>query len=1045
VRKLLEAPLDDLEQKLFQRTIGEVDALFTEAVDEALAGVSRHFRGGVRLAVEEIERLLVLTRRAMEERSRVEGRHQALGDGVAASRTEDERRELMLGFLSLFTPQRRLHGDRKAFDRYMGQDCVEERYHRWRSARMLREEVLVRAVGRRVAEVIRAVMKQDEEPVDDLTRRVHRLVTDLEIEGVLLRQAQPGLRWRNRCGALRALGEIARALPADGRSRLLQTSVPFVVRCALDQRQPVWVQREALRVLPALVQSAEAERVLVRRLFDMDPGVGDDLFVRAEAVRVLASVVPGPSRLTHLLERVLSRPDPSELVRMEAALLLGSVDRVEADRTLLEKSIGTTHERDASARVRVRCLEALRLRAERLESREEVAAGALARAILFDPDELVRRASIEEAVLLALHRRARLHKFKVDDVDRVLLVALDRVIRDDPAVKLKRLAEEAREAIVVRNQQSYAWFEGRLLPQLDALDEHGSLSVRQRDIAVPDEVLGRLLAQHARDGFGFTVERRRRRYVIRKGDRFRMRLWRVLHEMRNPDTAKRQAHRHTTGRTIRGALRSPPGAVAELVETKVPGERVWFGEEVGWRRFLPLVDDYLSTFSWLPWRRQRRVRIYASEGVTEIRDDRSWWRALRSHLRMSWQYAALARTRCAHPDHPSETDRGAYLRTMRDIHGFETAFYPAAYTFDGVRHVLDDPTLRAHFADASRAESHAPDSESALMAKGAGLPPLDRTATAPARDLHADDATAPGIAPRRAEDKDRDHGPTAPAHEEAASGLFWIEDLLQPLVSRVEREAAAPLGGEGDAPCHDPEDTDGFAEYAESDLDADVALRAVGTRSNFDPEETQAVRSDAVRAEDSAAKAPGDETAELRAADETAPLGEAVPAGVVTTGAAAVPPGTASGLAKARETKKPHDETTADHDAIAAGMETDASNPSASDTLSPPTLEDTADAPELEDTADTPALEDTADAPELEDTGDAPELEDTADAPGLEDTADAPGLADTADTPGLDDTADVPAADDTADLGPPRDTPGTPELWDTHDGIVPRTGSEGAR
>ncbi len=811
MRKLLEAPLDPLERRVFRDSLDEITTLYRAARDEALFGVSRHFRGGLRVAVEEVERLLVLLRHSVEQRASVRAHHESLTQGLAAAHDEEQRRALMLEFLALFTPPERLAGDRKAFDRDMGLDCVEQRYHRWRTARWLREEILLRAIGRRVAEVARTLFTHEGESGADPVRRLQRLLSELRLERTLIEQAGGAARWRNQRAALRALGEIVRAVDGEYRARLFRRSTPFVVRCALDQRLSVWVQREALELVPLLVHAHEAERIVVRRLFDMDPHAGDDLFVRSKAVRVAADHIDTPRRRAQLLRRVLQRRDPSEHVRIEAAAALVDIDRVEVDRTLVAAVFGPPRQRDPSPRVRARCLEALCTRAERFVEREAVAAGALARAVTADTDTLVRRVAMEEAVRLARSRQRRLHKYKVDALDHTLLSALDTVIRSDPDIALKRFAARAREEIVLINDAAHAWFESRLAHELEALDEWSTLSVARERIAVPADVLGRLLALHARAGFGYMVQFRRRQVRFIKGDRFRTRLWRILHEIRHPDTAKRQAHRHTTGRVMYAEMRCPPELVAELVETKVPGERLWIGAEQSWRRFLPLLDDFLSMFSWLPWRRLRRVRIHSSEGMTEIIDRRPWWKAAWAHLHMSWHYARLARMRNAHPEDTSERERAAYLRVMRERYGFETLFYPACYRHEERRYPLEDPTIAEHFADAAFAHTLANAERSPQDGDTLCTRPLTRTASV---RTTGDGADAPAADSDRAATRsdptsDEKHGDANGVNSETdtpmqpdadAFGEALVDALLSPLLTAYERSRTAAFVEEDDAP-----------------------------------------------------------------------------------------------------------------------------------------------------------------------------------------------------------------------------------------------------
>src|SRR5207249_4691349 len=145
-----------------------------------------------------------------------------------------------------------------------------------------------------------------------------------------------------------------------------------------------------------------------------------------------------------------------------------------------------------------------------------------------------------------LHRQRRTRKYKIDRLDHTLLEAIDEVCRADQDVAVRRLAEEAREAIVVRNMPAFGWVEGKVAAPLAALDEGEDLRVPRKELTIPEDLLGRILAYFTRDDFGIVVERRGDEVVFKKGDRIGLRLWRVLHELRNLDSAKRQAFRHTT-------------------------------------------------------------------------------------------------------------------------------------------------------------------------------------------------------------------------------------------------------------------------------------------------------------------------------------------------------------------------------------------------------------------------------------------------------------------------------------------------------------------
>src|SRR5262249_12466818 len=151
---------------------------------------------------------------------------------------------------------------------------------------------------------------------------------------------------------------------------------------------------------------------------------------------------------------------------------------------------------------------------------------------------------------------------------------------------------------------------------------------------LPDDPvwLGRILAALTRDDWGLTARRRGDALLLGRGDRFRRRLWRILHELRHRAPNKRQAFAHTVGRAVRGDLVAPPGGLDEVRATVVPGERVAVETEGSWARHLPTVDELLDLGA-------GPTRIFSSHGVTTLQPPRGLAARLRARLRLSWRYA----------------------------------------------------------------------------------------------------------------------------------------------------------------------------------------------------------------------------------------------------------------------------------------------------------------------------------------------------------------------------------------------------------------------
>lgn len=184
--------------------------------------------------------------------------------------------------------------------------------------------------------------------------------------------------------------------------------------------------------------------------------------------------------------------------------------------------------------------------------------------------------------------------------------------------------------------------------------------------------IGRSLAELTRDDWGIDATLEGRRLVLRKGDRFATRLWRILHEIRTPAPNKRQGFRHTVGRVASGNLRAHSGRLDEVTPTVVPGERVHVGAEASWGRHLPPPDDLLG----LPLFGSRPVEIFSSFGRTRLRMTGSFARRLWSRLAIVARYSKIAIQRNASLASSDPDERRRYAELLSKRYGIEISMEP---------------------------------------------------------------------------------------------------------------------------------------------------------------------------------------------------------------------------------------------------------------------------------------------------------------------------------------------------------------------------------
>lgn len=186
-------------------------------------------------------------------------------------------------------------------------------------------------------------------------------------------------------------------------------------------------------------------------------------------------------------------------------------------------------------------------------------------------------------------------------------------------------------------------------------------------IPVPKDALeqdiARSLSSLAIDSHGFDLERGRNKLNMRSGYREKFRLWRWLHEFRIPATDKRQNYSHVHGRVYHGLTYIASEKLGEMSQTKVPGEPLYIPAEQGWRPYLPLLDQVLSSLD-QGWP-TKPLRIYTPEGVTNVLPPKNIVKRLWAKLSLSYRFESVARLRNWQED--SHFDANDYVNELRKL------------------------------------------------------------------------------------------------------------------------------------------------------------------------------------------------------------------------------------------------------------------------------------------------------------------------------------------------------------------------------------------
>lgn len=653
VETLLRAGLDPRWAKVEQRQLAEIEAAYRRWPGAALRAAADE--DGSELTVADS--LIRFLCGALGEEIAAHDRLKPLQDEYAqrhrAAATRTERERHLLDFAAaLGADRRQLRGDRAALARWFDFDALADRVQRRAARHCRRISFLLDRIGTLTA----ARCGQDA----SAPRRWARLAIEDAVQPLL---AFPGDA-RVRVAAFRCLAVGVRGLPREAQEGALgQSTLQYVYRAALEAGSDVWLQSEAIALLQTLSPSSLA--TVLTKCFTA-PRPDDSMFVRRRAVQVLGRQVARDPSLLALLPEVAA--DPSPYVRQALAeVLVGLGPTVAApllERLALEDD---AHEVRAAALLAAGGL---------LEAPggTELARAVIAKSLAAERDPFVLRVGFESvadgcARLVGAGDTAGAHAWC-----GILLPCVERLHAAAPALPTRRHAAEIIERVWCELDPVARELRTELAPLARGIAPGRSRRLPARLLADGRRaLLPRVLSVLAQRDFPFELTPGLLGTRLRRGHRRVLRSWRVLHELRHPSPDKRQAFRHTVGRLFDGRIHVPSGILAELAQTRVPGEPLHLAEEGGWRPYLPLVDELIACLDLPPF--APPLRIYSSEGVTEVRPPASPLARLAARTRLTARFANYAQLRNWQDN--EQTAPSDYVAALRAL-GFELRHLPHA-------------------------------------------------------------------------------------------------------------------------------------------------------------------------------------------------------------------------------------------------------------------------------------------------------------------------------------------------------------------------------
>ena len=537
--------------------------------------------------------------------------------------------------------------DRKAFkSRWFGADALQDRAQ----ARIADQERRIVLALKLLGEHIGICLRDTQE----IERIIFWQNSDLESTLIGLLNFKGAVQVKR--AALSCLRKGLLGFSPDARTNSLHPNTSaFVHSCALDIHDDVWVQLEAISLLAEISPTNFLEVVSFRlREYPNE----DDIFLRRGILTLIAGLIAiTPEFSTYAL---LSLGDPSPYVRQGLAEILPQMPD-NAVVMLLPALL-----QDQQHQVRAQTILSLGILIGKPNSLP----------LLHWLEHCLTRENNSFVLRTALLVCNKMFDASFDDSANIasfkdIAKALEHLHQGAPDLRVRRWAAEALMHMHISQDRDTHALSAVLHTVIASAPVGKQLLLPPHFDNVKADTLACSALPLTANNYGLDFEQRNGRWLVTRGHQFCFRLWRWLYELRHPSPDKRQAFKHTIGRIFNGSLHVPSSILAELAQTKVPGEPLHQGSEAGWRPYLPLPDELISSI-YLS-QNQLPLRIYTAEGVTEITPPTNFWQRLRLRMTLTWRFADFAQAR--NWQEQSNQSASHYINLLKQ-EGFSVRFIP---------------------------------------------------------------------------------------------------------------------------------------------------------------------------------------------------------------------------------------------------------------------------------------------------------------------------------------------------------------------------------
>lgn len=531
--------------------------------------------------------------------------------------------------------KKQLKKDEKALQRWFNIDAITERYQYIQDER---EAELVFYVSR-LSTVVGSLWKEYS-PKDKLV-----IFQRYKFDNILLPLLRHKASERLKVASFKALSELLLPIAKDDLSVIPADMARYIYRFAIDKSQPIWCQVEALQLI-GKISAQYLEDIFQSRLVNIEKNSNDDFFFRYHLVLTLGSSNKENNPLFTYIPTLLA--DPKPYVRKAFSHILTELPQ-QISIELLPQLLADECEAVVAASIQ---------KIPSLISRHKDTSryiNSLIDCIENHKSDFIVRSALHVLVKTFHVAIKLLSPHETNNLLQQIENTLTQVNTSATSIKKRRWAAQTREQL---------W--ASLYNPSEQLSHLFDLPLETNKKLTPEQVNElsqkqgiRWLAANTMNEFGFDIANKR----IIRDSKTGFRLWRLLFEWRTPSTDKRQNYNHTKGRVYFGLNQVPAQGLAEISATKVPGEPLHIEEEDGWRPYLPLVDQIISSLD-QGWP-TKPLKLFSSEGVTYAIPPTNFLQRLyaRTQLTLRFNYYASLRNW----DTQSEYSPDAYLKALKQL------------------------------------------------------------------------------------------------------------------------------------------------------------------------------------------------------------------------------------------------------------------------------------------------------------------------------------------------------------------------------------------